>query len=84
VAESEAAANRALAFGRTKRYDHRLRVAARKNRGSASNVGQQVEILIVFVFAAFSFAKGFLRCDEFYPLDPFDHLVAKLVFHSQP
>ena len=55
-----------------------------RNRASASNVGQQVEIFVVFVFAAFSFAKHLFRLDELDTLDPFDHLVAKLVLDSQP
>jgi serine/threonine protein kinase len=54
------------------------------NRAVASDVRQQVEILIVFVLAAFSFAKHLFRLDELDTLDPFDHLVAKLILHSQP
>ena len=49
----------------------------------ASDVGQQVEIFVVLVFAALAFAKPFLRLDKLNTLDPFDHLVAKLVLHSQ-
>src|SRR6185437_392640 len=50
----------------------------------ASDVGQQVEIFIVLIFATFSFAKRFFGFDEFDALDPFDHLIAKLIFDAQP
>ena len=54
------------------------------NGAVASDVGQQVEIFVVFVLATFSFAKHLFRLDELNTLDPFDHLVAKLILHSQP
>src|ERR1041384_2158434 len=61
-----------------KECGQRLNAPGRVNRAFASNVGQQVEIFVIFVFAAFSFTEQLLRFDKLDPLDPFDHLVAKL------
>ena len=55
-----------------------------RNGGCPSDVRQQIEVLVVFVLAAFSFADRLLRFDELDALDPLDHLVAKLVFDAQP
>jgi hypothetical protein len=45
---------------------------------------EQVEIFVVFVFAALAKTDGFPGLNELDPLDPFDHLVAKLVLDPEP
>ncbi|MCU1330096.1 MAG: hypothetical protein JWN34_5466 [Bryobacterales bacterium] len=47
---------------------------------SALYVRQQIEVFIIFVPATLTQADVLLRLDEFGSLDPFDHLVAKLIF----
>jgi len=71
-------------FDRAPQHEPGFFNGVRKTGNTASNIGQQVEIFIVLVFAAFSFAKHLLRLDELDTLDPFDHLVAKLVLYAQP
>ncbi len=48
------------------------------------DVRKQIEVFVIFVFAALAEPDGLLRFDEFDPLDPLDHFVAKLVFNPQP
>jgi hypothetical protein len=48
------------------------------------DVRKQIEVFVIFVFAALAEADGLLRFDEFDALDPLDHFVAKLVFNPQP
>src|SRR5207249_4469357 len=49
----------------------------------ASNVRQQIEVLIVIVLSALPLPNLFLRFDELDPFDLLDHLVAKLVLDAQ-
>ena len=50
----------------------------------SSDIGEQIEVFIVFVLAALSEADSLLRLDEFNSLNPLDHLVTKLVLNAQP
>jgi len=61
-----------------------LRPEREMNRDLASDIGQQVEVFVVLVLTTFPVAQQLLRFDELDTLDPFDHLVAKLVLDSQP
>jgi hypothetical protein len=49
---------------------------------NSSDIWEQVEVLIVFILAALTEAHGLLRLDEFNPLNPLHHLVAKLIFDA--
>ena len=82
AAESDAATNPAVAVEETIERDQDVHVLRRTNWVFASDIGQQVEIFVILVFAAFSFAKHLLRFDELDTLDPFNHLVAQLVLYS--
>jgi len=49
----------------------------------ASNVGKDVKVFIVLIFASFSLAESFLRFDEFNALNPFYHFIPELIFNAQ-
>jgi len=48
-----------------------------------SNVGQQVEVLIILVLASLTEADLLLGFNELDPIDPLHHLVAELVLNPQ-
>lgn len=48
-----------------------------------SDVRQQIEIFVIFVFPAFAFAKLLFGFNELDPCDPLDHLVSELIFRAQ-
>src|ERR1035441_1743382 len=52
-------------------------------RERSSNVGKDVKVFIVLIFAPFSLAKSLFRFDEFNAFDPLHHFIAKLVFNAQ-
>ena len=58
------------------------RQAPTTGKGS-SNIGKDVEIFVILVFAPFSFAKVLFRFDEFYAFYPLHHFIPKLVFNAQ-
>ena len=60
------------------------RLAPQGHFGCASNVRQQIEVLVILVLAAVALADLLVGVDELDPLDPLDHLVAELVLDAQP
>jgi hypothetical protein len=57
---------------------------AQAGEKSGLDVREQIEVFIVFVLATLAATDGLLRFDEFNPLDPLHHFVAKLVLDPQP
>lgn len=49
-----------------------------------SDIGQQIEVLVIFVLSSLAFSHQLFRLDEFNPLDPLNHLVSELIFDAQP
>ena len=49
----------------------------------ASDVRQQIKVLVIFVRSAFTLAHLLFGFNELYALNPLDHLVSKLILHPQ-
>src|SRR5437868_15423556 len=45
---------------------------------------QKIEVFVIFVLSALSFAQLLFRLHKLNALDPLDHLVAKLILDAQP
>ena len=48
----------------------------------SSNIGNQIEVLIIFVLSTKSLSDPFASRHELNGLNPLDHFIAKLVFDS--
>ena len=49
-----------------------------------SDIGQKVEVFIIFILSTLAGSEFLLRADKFNAFDPLDHLVAKLILYAQP